>query len=539
MLAGVLLVALAACAPVGRPIVAEVFYDATGDDTGLEFVELYNPMAHAVPLAGVRLEAGDGAGPGRWTLRWTGAAGDSVSALGRFVIGGARVVPAPQATIELGLQNGPDAVRMVWPDSVVEVVGYGALAYPEYYCGAPAADVPSGQSLARMPDLADLGGNGLDFRAAAPSPGRANQPPRDLAIIAGSLRLAPEQPPSGAPATLSGGVINRGGELLHADEGTVSGSSAGTPLFTIPVGRALGPGDTVSFHALLPGLPAGEQWLIVRVELPADEAPDDDADSLRVRAGPGPLAITEIQFHPTAGEGEWVEVRSRALAVDPSAFTISDRGSTRGTPAAGEGLLDTDSLAVLAQDRTALLARYPGLDPRRVWQAAPWSSLNNSDDSTGLADAVVLRERDGTRCERVDYSAAGVPAGVPIELGPDGAWGPALDPAGTPLAPPRKPAAIHAGFEITPRRLHAGEALEIAWTLPWPAGRVAVDVYGLDGRRVARPVPETDTARAGQRRWPVGEVPPGVYVVALRASDRSRAESLVETRALRIEGRVP
>ncbi len=539
MLAGVLLATLAACAPPSRPIVAEVFYDATGDDTGLEFVELYNPADLAVSLAGARLEAGDGAGPGRWTLRWTGAEGDSVPALGRLVIGGARVEPAPQALVELGLQNGPDAVRLVWPDGVAEVVGYGALAYPEYYCGEPAADVPSGESLARMPDRADLGSNALDFRGAPPSPGRANQPTRDLALLPGSLRLDPEQPAAGSAATLSGGLINRGGEPVAASEGTLSGSTPDEALFTIALPRALAPGDTASFLAALAGLPAGKQWLIARLTIPGDEAPENDADSLLVRAGLGPLAVSEIQFHPGHGEGEWVEVRSRALAVDPGAFTLSDRGSTRGAIAAGADLLDPDSLAVLAQDRAALLARYPGLDPRRVWQASPWPSLNNSDDSTGFADAVVLRERDGTRCERVDYSAAGVPAGAPIELGLDGAWGPGPDPAGSPLEPPQRPVAIRAGFEIAPRRLRAGATLEIAWSLPWPAGHVAVEIYDLDGRRVARAVPETDTARAGRRLWPAGAVPPGLYVVALRASDKGRGAYLVETRALRIEGLVP
>src|SRR5881409_2055023 len=133
MLAGTMLVALATCSPAGHPIVAEVFYDATGDDTGLEFVELYNPTDVALPLAGARLEAGDGAGPGRWTLRWTAAAGDSLLPSGRFVIGGVRVSPAPNAVVELGLQNGPDAVRLSWPDGATEVVGYGALADPEYF----------------------------------------------------------------------------------------------------------------------------------------------------------------------------------------------------------------------------------------------------------------------------------------------------------------------------------------------------------------------------------------------------------------------
>src|SRR5258706_12455752 len=250
MLTAVLLAALAACAPVLRPIVAEVFYDATGDDTGLEFVELYNPTAAACRLRGARLEAGDGAGPGRWTVRWTGTAADTVAALGRFVIGGARVSPAPQVTVELGLQTGPDALRIVWPDGASEVVGYGPLAFPEYCCGAPAADVPSGQSLARVPDGADLGGNALDFRAAAPSPGRANQPPRDLALVAGSLRLDPEQPAALAPATLSGVVINRGGGPIPAGGATPPAPPPRPAPGRPPPAPPLPPGGTPA-----PGLP--------------------------------------------------------------------------------------------------------------------------------------------------------------------------------------------------------------------------------------------------------------------------------------------
>src|SRR5205085_2640437 len=167
LLAGILL-ALATCAPPARPLVAEVFYDAIGDDTGHEFVELYNPGDRAAGLLGVKLEAGDGAAPGRWTLRWTGAAGDSIAAHGRFVIGGALVSPPPQATVALELQNGPDAMRLSWPDGASEVVGWGALGSGEYFCGAPAEDVPAGQSLARIPDAADRGSNALDFQPATP-----------------------------------------------------------------------------------------------------------------------------------------------------------------------------------------------------------------------------------------------------------------------------------------------------------------------------------------------------------------------------------
>src|SRR4029077_16322020 len=96
--------------------IAEGLYDAAGDDTGREFVELYNLGPTALSLAGARLEAGDGSRPGRWSLRWTAGEGDSIGAGGRFVIGGSLVDPPPDALVPLELQNGPDAVRLVWPD---------------------------------------------------------------------------------------------------------------------------------------------------------------------------------------------------------------------------------------------------------------------------------------------------------------------------------------------------------------------------------------------------------------------------------------
>jgi len=541
VLAGALVLALAACSPLGRPIVTEVFYDAIGDDTGQEFVELYNPADSAYALAGLKLEAGDGAGPGRWSVRWTGTAADSIAARGRFVIGGALAQPAPQAVVELALQNGPDAVRLVWPDGATETVGYGALAYPEYYCGSPAPDVASGSSLARLPDDAQTGSNALDFAAAPPSPGRANRPARDLALARGTLVLTPEQPLDGR-AALTGLVHNRGGEIVHAGEAAIACSTSTGGALTAVLEAGLAPGDSARWSAAWAALPSGKQWISARVTLAGDQAPENDADTILVRVGPGPLEITEIQFHPGAGEGEWVEVRARGAALDPAGFTLADRGGAHGVPTGGMGTVDPDSLALYAQDRAALLARYPDLDAARVWQVAPWPGFVNRDDSTGFADAVVVRERDGTRSDRVDYSAAGVPAGVPLERSAAGAWGPASDPAGTPLAPPRPPrsgAPVGARFGLAPRRLRAGETLALDWTLPWDDARVVIEIYDLAGRRVATPLPETGSSSRGSRRWSAVALAPGVYRVAMRAAPRGREEWIAETRALRVEGLAP
>ncbi len=547
-----LAIAAAACAPPGRAIVAEVHYDAAGDDTGREFVELFNPGAAPVPLAGVRLEAGDGAGPGRWTLRWTGGARDTIAPGGRFVVGGALVEPAPQAIVALDLQNGPDAIRLVWPDGAVEVVGYGALAHAEYFCGAPAPDAASGFSIARIPDASDLGSNAADFRAAAPSPGRANQSRRNLAVPRGALSVAPERPAPGVAATLSGRLANAGADTLRVGDltlrveveaipGDASPRAAAAPAALVPpvLGPlVLPPGDTLRFEQALEPLAAGRHRLWLRVSTPGDENPDDDRDSLRFLVGPGPLAVTEIQFHPADGEGEWVEVANRAgRPVELERFTLSDRGSARGVPRDGAGALAPESLAVLAQDRGALLAAYPGLDPARVWQVSPWPALNNSDDSAGVADEVVIRDADGLVGERLAYRARGVPAGVPIEWR-EGAWQAALDPRGTPLAPPRAPPPAARRFDLAPARVAgSGGRVTLAWALPWPRARVRADLYDLDGRRVAELLPESGSAGRATRELALSGVAAGVYWVVLEARSDPGGARLAESRALRVTGR--
>ena len=530
------ILALSSCGPEDRPFLTEVFYDAVGDDSGLEFVEILNPLPSAYSLRGVRLEAGDGSGPGRWTARWTGQPADSIPAHGRFVIGGARVVPAPQALVSLDLQNGPDAVRLSWLDGVVEVVGYGAHEFAEYYCGEPAPDVPAGQSLARIPDGAHQGGNASDFRAAPPTPGRANQPALDAAWVPGSLTLDPEQPGPLETARLSGTIENRGQQALAAGRIRVSARTAERTLLESALDHALVPGDSVRWEGTLAGLPAGKHTLLASLSLDGDEAPENDADSIRVRVGPGPLEITEIQFHPRDAEGEWVEVRNRSGApLDLAVFSFSDRGAAHGRIRLGPAPCDPDSLALLAQDRAALLGRYPRLDPRRVWQVSPWASLNNTDDASGVADAVVLREEDGTLCERHEYSAAGVPPGVPLERGQGDLWGPASDPEGTPLAPPRLLPAFPGGFEIRPRRIDSGGVTRIGWALPWPRGRIAVELYDLSGSRVAEVVPERLVAGRGEQQWSVGSFPPGLYLLVLRARPESGEGRLGATRLLRVD----
>ena len=529
--------ALAACAPAGRAIVAEVYYDAPGDDTGREFVEFYNPTATACALAGVRLEAGDGSAAGRWTLKWTGGATDSVPAGGRFVVGGALVSPAADRVVSLDLQNGPDALRLTWPDATQETVGWGAHEFAEYACGEPAPDVASGQSLARVPDDADHGGNAPDFRPSEPSPGRANQRQRDLALVRGTLAATPEQPEPGEALLVSLRIANAGREALGESQAmlVLAGDALADSLaLALP---AIGAGETLAVARAVPAGGPGRRRLLARVALGGDEAAANDADTLALRVGVGPLEVTEIQFHPAAGEGEWVEVRNRSGApLALAAFTLGDRTST-GARIGSPLVLAPDSLAVLAQDRAALRTAFPDLDTSRVAAASPWASLNNSDGDDGTADAVVVREADGLPAERVTYSAAGVPAGTPIEKR-GGIWAPASATRGTPLASPRARDAGAAAFALAPRRLDAGaRELQLARTLPWPRARVTVELYDLAGRRAARLLDEVASGESDSRRVAVDGVAPGLYVAVLRAHDGPRA--IAHQALLRVGGTRP
>ena len=274
-----------------------------------------------------------------------------------------------------------------------------------------------------------------------------------------------------------------------------------------------------------------------RIALAGDEAPENDADSLHVRVGPGPLAITEIQFHPGAGEGEWVEVRNRSgqpLALED--FTFSDRGATRGVVRGSGPPCAPESLAVLAQDRAALIARFPSIDSTAVRQVSPWPALNNTNDASGTADAVEIRESDGVPCARIDYSAAGVPAGIPLELQAPDLWGPATEPRGSPLRPPRPLAEITERFQVAPRRLSGpAVATRLSWSLPWARARVAADLYSLSGARIGVVLPELPAPARGEREWRPAGFEPGVYLLVFRARPEGGGEGLSVVRAIRVE----
>lgn len=155
------------CEPVLR--IEEVDYEqASTDET--EFVELINASSCTTPLSGLTLEllnGSDGRVYGRYDL---GTVGGSWPAGARLVVGDAPVVSAlPAGTLSgmlngTGLQNGPDALRLVRGERVLDALSYeGPVAG---VMGTPTEADEGENALARCESGA--------FQLAAPTPGSAN-----------------------------------------------------------------------------------------------------------------------------------------------------------------------------------------------------------------------------------------------------------------------------------------------------------------------------------------------------------------------------
>lgn len=392
LLAAVALAASAATAR-GALVINEVLYDPEGPDSGSEWVELYNSGPWPAPLAGVAIEAGNGSRPGQWQEVWRGAEGQWVEPEGVFWIGGPYRDRQPDALADLGLQNGPDGARLLREGLEIDRVGWGELAYPEYYEGAPVRTVPSGSSLARREDGVDTDRNLDDFAAAVPSPGRRNRAVRDL-----SIRLRRGSRPLPVPwgegelqARLS--LENRGSETIDLSRCgvTVDGRSAGDWTSGSPV--FLNPGDTLDFPVWLStlGRSGAASWVAL-CALEGDEDPDSDRDTLRVWVGPPEVWITEVLPQPETGRSEWVELQVDSRSPMQPGWVMEDAGGGRLRTLEGNPFPRAAGIYVVAADATL----DPAIPEESVlpWTGT-WPSLNDRATGSAAADTLFLIDSNG------------------------------------------------------------------------------------------------------------------------------------------------
>ncbi|MFH1219971.1 MAG: lamin tail domain-containing protein [Candidatus Eisenbacteria bacterium] len=395
-------------------VINEVLYDPPGKDAGLEFVEVFNGSDEAVCLDGWRLESGNGSYENRWTLEWTGGAGDTVRPHSFFVVGEELVVPQPEAVTDLDLQNGPDACRLTSPGGGSDVVGWGDLTYPEYYETAPVAGPTSGWSIGRDPDGRDTDDNSSDFAGfATVSPGDFNHPPCDLALV----KAAPSRyiSTSGSDLDLVCLVSNLGAQPCGA--GGEIAAAVGTANAISVIDAPIAPDGTAKFVVRLPhpgeGLHSAKVWLTYE----ADRVRANDTLVTTVVLPPPPIVVNEIMFKPSSSECEWIEVFNHSgVALDIKDWTLEDSGGKPKRIISDEHDLAPQGLLVLVEDEAALRRVYG--DSAKINSLRPeggWPTLNDVDGPLGFADAIVIRDGFGTVVDSVAYGERWSRPGISIE----------------------------------------------------------------------------------------------------------------------------
>ncbi len=192
-----LLLSVSAAPAAALPQLSEVFYDASGSDDGLIFVELWGTPGTG--LDGLRIEGVNGSngavGP---VLELSG----SIPSDGLFVVAddagdGTTAVANADLILDFDFQNGPDSIVLIGAGGVLDAIGYGDFDPDEVFAGegSPAPDPPAGSSLARLFADLDSDDNAVDFAVLAePTPGTAPvsvpEPASGLLAAAGLLGLA-------------------------------------------------------------------------------------------------------------------------------------------------------------------------------------------------------------------------------------------------------------------------------------------------------------------------------------------------------------
>jgi len=514
-------------------------------------VELFNAGDVAVCLQGWRLESGNGAGPGRWTLEWEGTAADTVGPRSFFVIGEELVEPEPQAVADLDLQNGPDACRLLAPAGAADLVGWGDHAYGEYYEGRPSAEAGAGVSLGRDPDGTDSDDNAADFSGLEPpSPAGFNRPPCDLELVrAGRSRYTPA---GAAQLDIVCLIRNLGSDSCGArTELTVS--LAGLVSSSL-LPEAPSPGDDARAVVRVPGPGEGLHPATVWVDCEADPRSANDSICLSVLVPPPPLVVNELMARPLGSDCEWVEILNRSsAALSIKEWTIEDSAGKPREITGDDLRIEPGAFVVVVESEEDFRSAYPGFGAGSqavaLRPAGGWPTLNDVQGTDGFADRLVLRDRYGTAVDSVAYGAGWVAAGASLER---------IDPAAGAEAFNWSP---HSGAGGSPGRRNAVSALvpggagwlNLAPTVFSPdgdgdrdlvaasirverPGTVRLSVYDINGRLVRRLV---DGGRVEATRVAFWDgladdgspAPRGVYVVLLEggfpAGEPIRAKAAV------------
>jgi hypothetical protein len=370
-----------------HPIINEVDYDQPATDT-TDFIEILNPTEDVLDLAPFSVQIINGSDGSVIDEYELGLAADRLPAGGTLVIGMDDVLAALPANVPAipmsgptagGLQNGPDAVRLVQrlPGGVEFIDG---LAYEGSVRGAGEGNPPAlndaaadlAFSLGRCPNGVDTDDNASDFRLGAPTPGAVNDCPAALAAVVDPAAVLSGQR---FTLTVSLPVPNDGADLPIV--------VAQNPMarVTCPLDAIIANGARTAQLVCTAGDVAGEVALdITAGGLHAQATVTVQA----LPAGRGGLVINEIDpDQPGADNGDFLEILNAgnaAVALDGLVVELVNgaNGDVYGTinlSAAGAGaMLAPGGYLVVTHEQSivnALPAGVLGIRTADVFQNGP------------------------------------------------------------------------------------------------------------------------------------------------------------------------
>jgi hypothetical protein len=154
-------------------LVNEILTTGAGNETGFEWVEIYNPNSCAKSFGSYKLvyRSADRATDG--TL-FNGATSSLTVPAGGYALIGSATVPSTDGALANGIKDTGGAVGIVFGTTRIDTVGWGTATVGNSETKAAAAP-PEAQSIARSPNGRDTNNNSTDFKiATSPTPGAAN-----------------------------------------------------------------------------------------------------------------------------------------------------------------------------------------------------------------------------------------------------------------------------------------------------------------------------------------------------------------------------
>jgi hypothetical protein len=305
-----------------------------------------------------------------------------------------------------------------------------------------------GKSLERISptDLSTEQSNwGTSLDPSGSSPGRINTLTKkeyDLAVS--YIGASPSSPTTNSVVTVTAKVLNLGlqpasGYSVDFFEDT-DGDSLGQPgeLFShITTTPKLQAGDSVLFSVKAPTSTLGDHRYLVTVEYPLDEETLNNKRGIIVAVGlpPGSVVINEIQYAPSGGEPEWVEIfNTTATEINLRSWKLSNRiSSSKYALTDSDAALSPRGLAVVTKDSVAFRSFHPSISGLFLTNPSLPTSLFRND-----SDAVTLYDPRGSIIDSLYYrSSWGGGGGKSLErISPTGPstersnWRTTLDPSG-------------------------------------------------------------------------------------------------------------